>query len=225
MMNAFQAHASAQPTQVFSHQAGLRARRCRHCGFGLRHEDGDDISKGLCGSCKNNPEAGEPAASAVAPMERVAPAEAPRPFAGLVAAVTGEHPPMPTAAAPSGRLARARPFSDADLAMIRKIGAFMPEQKLLDILNERLACDLGSDEVPYTLEQLTAAIQEAHGASNPVALGRDWPSLRKLLAQARRSGVLDQINEQVIDDFAVVFQLNAKQVVELKDIVLGAKDE
>ena len=51
------------------------------------------------------------------------------------------------------------------------------------------------------------------------------PSVRKLLAQARRAGVLDQINEQVINDFAVVFQLNAKQVVELKDIVLGAKED
>ena len=46
-----------------------------------------------------------------------------------------------------------------------------------------------------------------------------------LLAKARREGVLDQINEQVINDFAVVYSLNQKQVMTLKDILLNGEDE
>ncbi|PNG49171.1 hypothetical protein WDL1P2_00432 (plasmid) [Variovorax sp. WDL1] len=170
------------------------------------------MTKGLCASCKTNPEAQELKYEAGASSG--AQASAPQPFANMVAAVTGEKVPVPP-----------RAFNDADLALIRKIGAFMPAQKLLDILNERLTCDLGAEDNLYTIEQLNTAIAQVHGAGNPEALGRDWPSVRKLLAQARRAGVLDQINEQVINDFAVVFQLNAKQVVELKDIVLGAKED
>ncbi|CAN7773706.1 hypothetical protein LJR290_007668 [Variovorax sp. LjRoot290] len=195
------------PPQATSRRAG---QKCRLCHFSLKSEDGDDIAAGLCASCKTNPEAQE-----LAPVSgTLNTANATQPFASMVAAVTGEKVPVPP-----------RAFSEADLSLIRRIGAFMSAPKLLDILNERLACDLGSDDSPYTLEQLNMAIQEVHGAGNPASLGRDWPSVRKLLAQARRAGVLDQINEQVINDFAVVFQLNAKQVVELKDIVLGAKED
>ncbi|MCR6481024.1 hypothetical protein NU688_33040 [Variovorax sp. ZS18.2.2] len=149
------------------------------------------------------------------------------PFANLVKAVMGDPLPVPTG--PHGTRHSPdqlpRGFNDADLALIRKIGAFMPAPKLLGVLNDRLVSDLGPDEEPYTLEQLNTTIKEVHGGSNPALLGRDWPSVRKLLAHARRAGVLEQINEQVINDFAVVFQLNAKQVVELKDIVLGAKED
>lgn len=199
---------------------------CRLCSCKLRREDGDDIELRLCGSCKNDPDAQDllplPAlsdASLKAPTTAVATAatqSARSPFANMVADVTGECLPVP---------ALARSFNDADLALIRRIGAFMPMHKLLNVLNERRACDLGTDKEPYSIEQLAASIAELHGAKDPTALGRDWPSLRKLLAQARRAGVLELINEQVIDDFAVVFQLNAKQVVELKDIVLGAKED
>lgn len=116
----------------------------------------------------------------------------------------------------------ARPFTVADKGLIQKMHGFMPAQQLLDILNERLVCDLGQDAALYTMDQLHAEI----GANAAVpAGGHDWPSLRKLLSKAERDGVLDAINEQTIDDFAVVFSLNSKQVMVLKDIVLQAKEE
>lgn len=118
--------------------------------------------------------------------------------------------------------ASARPFTTADKGLIRKVHGFMPAQQLLDILNERLVCDLGSDATLYTMEQLYAEVGDAMGAP---AGGHDWPSLRKLLAKAQRDGVLDKIDEQTINDFAVVFSLNPKQVLALKDIVLQIKEE
>lgn len=118
-----------------------------------------------------------------------------------------------------------QPLREADLALIRRIGGYMPPPRILSILNERLLSDLGPDEDTFTLEQVKAAIAAAHGQDDLASQGRDWPSLRKLLAGARRAGTLDRVDETVIADFAVAFQLTAKQVVELKDIVLGAKEE
>lgn len=117
----------------------------------------------------------------------------------------------------------ARSFTAAEKGLIRKVHGFMPPQQLLDILNERLVCDLGSTAVPYTMEQLFTEIGSSGAGTS--ATGHDWPSLRKLLAKAERDGVLATINEQVINDFAVVFSLNQKQVLVLKDIVLQAKEE
>lgn len=116
----------------------------------------------------------------------------------------------------------ARPFTAADNGLIKKMHGFMPAQQLLDILNERLVCDLGPDATLYTMDQLYAEIGD-HVAV-PVG-GHDWPSLRKLLAKAERDGVLGLIDEQTINDFAVVFSLNSKQVMVLKDIILQAKEE
>lgn len=117
----------------------------------------------------------------------------------------------------------AHAFTAAEKGLINKVHGFMPAQQLLDILNERLICDLGQDAVPYTMEQLYAEIGGAAGGAP--AAGHDWPSLRKLIAKADREGVLDGIDEQVINDFAVVFSLNQKQVLVLKDIVLQTKEE
>lgn len=117
----------------------------------------------------------------------------------------------------------ARHFTAAEKGLIRKVHGFMPAQQLLDILNERLVCDLGPDAVPYTMEQLYAEIGDSAGGAP--ASGHDWPSLRKLLAKADRDGVLAAIDEQVINDFAVVFSLNQKQVLVLKDIILQTKEE
>lgn len=117
--------------------------------------------------------------------------------------------------------ATARSFTAAEKGLIRKVHGFMPAKQLLDILNERLVSDLGPDAVPYTMGQLYGEIGDASGAP---AGGHDWPSLRKLLAKAERDGVLNAIDEQTIDDFAVVFSLNSKQVMVLKDIILQAKE-
>lgn len=113
-------------------------------------------------------------------------------------------------------------FTPAERALIRKVHGYMPAQQLLAILNERLACDLGPDADPHTMEQLYAEIGEAGAMPEG---GHDWASLRKLMARARRDGVLASVGETMIDDFAVVFSLSPKQVVRLKDIVLRAREE
>ncbi|MFC6282206.1 MULTISPECIES: hypothetical protein [Polaromonas] len=120
--------------------------------------------------------------------------------------------------------APARDITPAEKALIRKLHGFMPAQQLLGILNERLYCDLGPDAAPYTMEQLYAEIGE--GAVTAPAGGiQDWAGMRKLLNQAKKSGVLAAINEQVINDFAVVYSLNQKQILGLKDILLHETEE
>ena len=98
----------------------------------------------------------------------------------------------------------------------------MPPSLLLGVLNDRLVADIGSHVPMYSLEQLQDAVAQAHGEAAAQRFSRDWPSLRKLLARARREGLLAKIDEQVINDFAVVFQLTTKQTLELKDVVLPA---
>lgn len=116
----------------------------------------------------------------------------------------------------------AREFTPADKGLIRKVHGYMPAVDLLRTLNERLLSDLGPDSTLYTMEQLYAEIGDAAGAVP--AGGHDWASLRKLLAKAKRDGVLGSITEQVIHDFAVVYSLNMKQFLSLKEIVLKTKE-
>jgi len=124
------------------------------------------------------------------------------------------------AAAAPGALEPARAFTVSERSLIRKTCKLMSYDSLLTLLNDRLRDDLGPDANPYTMAQLTAEIGDS-GAR--VANGaRDWTSLRQLLAAARKSGLLARITEQMIDDFAIVFRLTPKQVMELKDIVLLA---
>lgn len=130
----------------------------------------------------------------------------------------------PLAAVPPGRTpAKAREFTGADKALIRRVHGYMSAQQLLGILNERLLCDVGDSALPYTIDQLRTEI--ASVSSAVPAGGNDWGSLRKLLAKARRAGVLAAINEQVINDFAVVYALSPKQVLGLKDIVLAREED
>lgn len=109
-----------------------------------------------------------------------------------------------------------RPFTKADLSLIAKVHGFMAAPQLLMVLNERMWADLGHDAPHYTVQQLHDAIQQLQQAQATVA--SSWSNVRRLLAQARSEGVLQQVNDQVIDDFAVVFSLTAKQVLHLKDI-------
>jgi hypothetical protein len=118
-------------------------------------------------------------------------------------------------AAPAG----ARAFTPAERSLIQRVHAVMPLPQLLDILNERLAADLGPDAAMYTIEQLQAVVA---GWSVPGTLSpNDWAATRKFLANARRQGILDRIDDSVINTFAVVFQLAPKQVLLLKDALLG----
>ncbi len=115
-----------------------------------------------------------------------------------------------------------RAFTAADKALIRKLHGFMPPSQLLGVLNDRLVADLGQKAVRYTVEHLHAEIGEV--ASTAPDGGHDFAALRKIIAAARRDGTLADITEQVIDDFAVVFSLNTRQVLRLKDIILPAKE-
>lgn len=124
---------------------------------------------------------------------------------------------------PPSRTPTARDFTPAEKSLIRKVHGFMPADALLKLLNERLVADQGPDTIRYTMEQLFAEIGDAAGAV-PVG-GHDWASLRKLLAKAKRDGVLDDIDEHVILNFAVVYSLNMKQYLTLKEIILKTKGE
>lgn len=174
--------------------------RCRLCTCRLGSEKDDDLARGLCASCLDRPEARRLG-------EGVAPLEPRRP-----------HTQPPASAA--------RAFTPAELSLISKVHAFMPAAQLLDLLNERLVCDLGPDAARYTLDHLQAHIARISPAGSAAHAGgaQDWASLRKLLAKARRSGLLERVNEQVINDFAVVFSLNPKQVMVLKDTLLDTQE-
>lgn len=117
----------------------------------------------------------------------------------------------------------ARNFTAAEKGVIRRMHGYLPAQQLLDLLNERLAFDLGPDAAPYTMEQLHAEIAECGALASNGA--KDWGSLRKLLANARRTGVMDAIDRTVIDDFAVVFSLTPAQSLRLKDVLLQAGED
>lgn len=175
--------------------------RCRLCTCILGAEDDDDTSLALCGACKRRPEA-----------RRLGLARSAIP-APAAAAARAAQPPS----------ASAREFTEAERALIRKVHGFMPAQQLLALLNERLACDLGPDAAPYSMEQLHAQIG-TFTAAVPAG-GHGWAAQRKLIAQARRSGLLAAVGEQLIDDFAVVFSLNPKQVLYLRDTLLQPEDE
>ena len=179
------------------HATPVTRAKCRLCRCKLESGGDHDFSRELCGSCKLRPEA-----------RRL----------GIVG------PLSPARVEGINRASKSAPsFTAAEKALIQKVHGYMPAQQLLGVLNERLACNLGPDAVLYTMDQLYAEIGDASGAVPDG--GHDWASLRKLLARAQEAGVLDAITEQVINDFAVVFSLNQKQVLVLKDIILPGKED
>jgi hypothetical protein len=129
----------------------------------------------------------------------------------------------PEDAMPDIRKPTPRTFSDGEKSMIRKLHGYMPAAQLLGVLNDRLVSDQGPRALKYTIEQLHEEIARLSGPT-PAATN-DFASLRKLLNKAKRDGVLSAINTQVIDDFAVVFSLNERQVMVLKDILLQHEDD
>lgn len=116
---------------------------------------------------------------------------------------------------------KAAELTAAEKSLIRQLHGLLPARQLLDVLNERRNCQAGRAP-KVTMEQLHSEINESGSA--PPAGGHSWASLRRVLGEARRDGRLDRISEQVIDDFAVVFSLNARQLLNLKDIILQARE-
>ena len=122
----------------------------------------------------------------------------------------------------------ARTFTSGDRSLISKIHGYMPPMQLLGILNDRLRSDLGANVQPYGMGQLDAEIAALRASKTGGDGSRNetgWAGMRKLLAQARHEGTLDRINEQVVGDFAVVFSLSPKQLIQLKEILLQPKED
>ena len=119
----------------------------------------------------------------------------------------------------------ARDFTPAEASLIQKRHRHLPAADLLALLNERLEADLGPDAARYTSEQLRTEVDRVAGGAGGRIAADDWSSLRRLLASARRDGLLERITPRMIDDFAVVFTLSPAQLVRLKDVVLTAKED
>jgi hypothetical protein len=127
--------------------------------------------------------------------------------------------PAPRPQIPRGQ---ARAFTVAEKSLITHLHPHVSAIDLLRVLNIRLVADLGPETPRYTHEQLHQEIRAQLGAE-PTADG-SWAGLRQLLEQARRSGLLDKITAQVIDDFSSVFRLAPAQRMHLLDVVKAAKD-
>ncbi len=188
---------SAKQTESGGAAPLVQQEKCVLCLCLLGGDDEDDMAHRLCCSCKTRPEA-----------RRL----------GFVLPPSSQ---QPTAAAWRGKSARG--FTAAEKSLIAKVNGFIPAQQLLALLNERLVCDLGPDAQRYTIDQLYQQIGDA--SSGVPEGGYDWPSLRKLLAAAKRDKILDSITQQVINDFALVFSLNQKQLMVIKETILQAKED
>jgi hypothetical protein len=179
---------------------------CRVCGSRLfynrrRGDHVDDPAAGVCAECHDRPEARHL----------------------LAKKGNGASAPTIRASAPSPpiELKKPRAFNAAEKSLIRNVHSYMPAVQLLDVLNTRLVADLGLAAVPFTLEQLQAEVQQLIDPAN----AGDWAGLRDILVRARRCGLLGEITERIIDDFAVVFALSAAQHMHLRDVIRSAKEE
>lgn len=113
------------------------------------------------------------------------------------------------------------PFTAAEASLIAATGGHLPAADLLKLLNDRLVADRGAGVVLHTLEQLRSHVESARSTS----ADGGWGGQRRQLARARKAGVLPQITQQVIDDFAIVFQLSAAQVTHLREAIASAQGE
>jgi hypothetical protein len=113
-------------------------------------------------------------------------------------------------------------LSPAEKGLVSRLYGFMETSRLLDLLNDRRVADIGAGAALVTFEQLQRETRQ-DGPPNCGVL--DFPTLRKVIRQAERDGTLAAIDENVINDFAVVFGLNAKQVIGLKDALLTREDD
>ena len=165
------------------------------------------IARGLCGSCSDRPE------SKALPRDANGRAVRVRPTAPIVGAPVAAKPHAVAPIRPS------RAFTPADTSLIKAMQGVLPAAELLRLLNDRLAGDR-PDLAPYTMEQLTTALQTLIEPS-----ATDWAWLRYHLRRARRSGLLAIITPTMVEDFAIVYSLNPAQLLHLTDIIASAKEE
>lgn len=111
-------------------------------------------------------------------------------------------------------------LSDAERAVVGRLHGLMPADQLLEVLNGRREAD--HPALPLlSVRDLAAEVECLQGR----AQDNGWVSLRRVIAEARRQGVLDRVTTEVIDDFAVAFQLTRGQVLHLKDVLLSSEGE
>jgi hypothetical protein len=192
----------------------LRKPTCRLCAC-LLTDTRDDQALRLCWSCLDRPEARRLGANPKPRPVPVAPARPAAPAPPLVAC-----PPRPIRP-PAAAAGPARNFTPADRALIKAMHGYLPALELLRLLNERLHADLGPDAGAYTLDQLHTEIGDV---TAPEDAAQDWAGLRRALQRARLSGLLTQVTPQLLEDFAIVFQLAPAQLVHLKDVVHHAQE-
>lgn len=155
----------------------------------------DDSAQGVCLDCATRPDVKRKLAAVASTPAIPRPAAAPEP-------------------------SQKRPFSPAEKSLIKHMHHILPPADLLRILNDRLVADVGAGAPLWTLEQLHAETSTLQQSDRAV----DWAGLRQVLNVARRCGVLEQITPQVINDFAVCFQLSSAQVMNLRDVIRSAKE-
>jgi hypothetical protein len=175
------------------------APRCKLCGCKLVMGSGDNMEAELCRDCKRRP--------AAAPASRIGTANA----APATSAAAVHRPPK-------GAPLKPRAFSSADVALIKSLH-HLPAAQLLELLNGRHVDD---GFAPFTREQL---YEQWKAVDTDLARAGEWASLRKLLNQARRTGVLAAITPQLVDDFAIVFSLSPAQHMHVRDVIRSAQEE
>lgn len=107
-------------------------------------------------------------------------------------------------------------FNEAEKALITRLGGLTPLPKLLQLINDRRQADKPGSPL-FTIQQL----QDEHDRITSRPTDSGWVVMRRLLRDARETGVLQKVTAEVIDDFAIVYQLTRGQVLHLKDVLLG----
>jgi hypothetical protein len=172
-----------------------RSLVCLKCPSKLGAENGDSMEQGLCKPCKARWDMSNPRS------------------------VQAASPPKPERSVK----VRTADLSGLEKSMISRVYGLMPTSQLLELLNTRRVAEAGPDAVLLTADAIRDEIGKV--SASPVSGELDYPSLRKLLNQAKKDGTLALVTEQVINDFAVIFSLSAKQVMGLKDVLLSTEDE
>lgn len=111
-------------------------------------------------------------------------------------------------------------FTVAERSLVQAMHQLMPSSELLKLINERRTADRPT-ATPYTIDHLQEEIERL---AKPSA-GADFGGLRAVLAEARRTGLIDRMTPTLLHDFAVVFRLTTAQTTHLKDVVSHARED
>lgn len=126
----------------------------------------------------------------------------------------------PEAAKASAPAPLAEAFTPAECRLVQTLHRQVPIADLLRLLNLRRVADLGPTAPRHSVATLEAEIRR-HAAATPTS---DWSGLRRVIGDARRSGVLARVTPQVLEDFAIVFSLTPAQILHLKDVITHAQE-